>query len=72
MENAGPSINSGELTSGNAKVAYMLLGEVERLDQYRPGGLHPITAGDRLLNRYTIVYKLGHGDYSTTWLARDQ
>ncbi|KAI2843153.1 hypothetical protein CBS11350_5432 [Aspergillus niger] len=45
---------------------------VERLENYRPGGYHPIQIGDHLQNRYRVVHKLGHGAYSTTWLARDE
>ena len=46
--------------------------DVERLDYYRPGGYHPIMIGDCLGERYRVVHKLGHGTYSTTWLARDE
>ncbi|KAB8213688.1 kinase-like protein [Aspergillus novoparasiticus] len=28
--------------------------------------------GDHFHNRYRIIHKLGHGSYSTTWLARDE
>lgn len=45
---------------------------VESLDHYRPGGYHPIHIGDRFLDRYCIVHKLGHGSYSTIWLAQDE
>jgi hypothetical protein len=39
--------------------------------KYRPRGYHPIAIGDVLVNRYTIVHKLGYGGWSTIWLARD-
>ena len=46
---------------------------VEDVQDYRRGGYHPIYVGDRLQNgRFLIVRKLGHGSYSTVWLARDQ
>ncbi|WEW59216.1 hypothetical protein PRK78_004685 [Emydomyces testavorans] len=51
---------------------YMPLEDVEKLEQYRPGGFHPVTIGDTLHGRYRIIHKLGFGAYSTTWLARDQ
>ena len=45
---------------------------VERLEDYRPGGYHPIQIDDRLHRRYRIVHKLGHGTFSTAWLALDE
>ena len=46
---------------------------VEQVEDYRPGGLLPISLGDKLLGgRYVILQKLGHGGSSTIWLARDQ
>lgn len=50
---------------------YHYIEDVERLEKYRPGGCHPIAIGDELHARYRVLYKLGHGSYSTTWLARD-
>lgn len=49
----------------------------EPIDEYRPGGLHPVLHGDVLgkehygKRRFKIVRKLGHGAYSTVWLAFD-
>jgi serine/threonine-protein kinase SRPK3 len=51
---------------------YWYIENVEVLERYCPGGFHPITAGDRLHDRYRIVHKLGFGYYSTVWLARDE
>lgn len=45
---------------------------VEKLESYRVGGYHSMTIGDHIHNRYQVVQKLGHGTYSTIWLARDQ
>ncbi|KAE8368145.1 kinase-like domain-containing protein [Aspergillus caelatus] len=39
---------------------------------YEPGGYHPVKIGDYFHNRYRVVHKLGHGTYSTIWLARDE
>ncbi|KAJ5713534.1 protein kinase-like protein [Penicillium malachiteum] len=44
---------------------------VESPDKYRSGGYYPALVGDTLKERYQIVDKLGHGSYSTIWLARD-
>ena len=32
---------------------------------------YPICIGEMLVDRYIIVHKLGHGSFSTVWLARD-
>jgi serine/threonine-protein kinase SRPK3 len=44
---------------------------VEKLESYRVEGYHSMTIGDHIHNRYQVVQKLGHGTYSTIWLARD-
>ena len=51
---------------------YGYIEDVETLEYYKPGGYHPIQIGDRLHNRYRIVHKLGHGTFSTAWLAVDE
>jgi serine/threonine-protein kinase SRPK3 len=44
----------------------------EPLDRYEPGGYHPVNIGDTLDGgRYTVMLKLGWGQYSTVWLAVD-
>ncbi len=46
--------------------------DVENLDFYAPGGLHPVSIGDVFADgRYKVLHKLGFGGSSTTWLARD-
>jgi serine/threonine-protein kinase SRPK3 len=56
----------------NTCLLYEPLEGVERLENYRPGAYHPIQIGDHFHGRYRVVHKLGHGSYSTTWLARDE
>ncbi|PBK68016.1 kinase-like protein [Armillaria solidipes] len=44
----------------------------ENQNRYQPGGYHPTQVGDKYASgRYTITGKLGWGEYSTVWLARD-
>ncbi|KAJ3498192.1 hypothetical protein NLG97_g1311 [Lecanicillium saksenae] len=45
---------------------------LEEPDYYERGGFHPVSLGDTFdSKRYTILRKLGYGQYSTVWLARD-
>lgn len=49
-----------------------LLFTEENVLNYRPGGYHPVALGDSLKDgRYKIRHKLGFGDFSTVWAARD-
>ncbi|KAJ0158661.1 SRSF protein kinase 2 [Colletotrichum tanaceti] len=44
----------------------------EWVEDYRPGGYHPVHLGDVLGDgQYRVIRKLGEGSYSTVWLARD-
>ncbi|KAK3371704.1 hypothetical protein B0T24DRAFT_334182 [Lasiosphaeria ovina] len=56
------------------------LGESENLENYEPGGFHPVHLGDVYDDddddeggggRYRVAHKLGFGGFSTVWLARD-
>lgn len=53
-------------------VEYGWIDGVETLEEYVPGGYHPVLIGDILQDRYQVVDKLGYGGYSTIWLACDQ
>jgi serine/threonine protein kinase len=51
---------------------YHAIDGAEWLDNYGPGGYHPVMPGDYVHNkRYRVTHKLGHGSYSTVWLVRD-
>lgn len=54
------------------KFMYSSFDDVEDIEKYEAGGLHPIHLGDEFEGRYKIVHKLGHGGFSTVWLARDR
>ncbi|KAJ5543324.1 hypothetical protein N7461_009327 [Penicillium sp. DV-2018c] len=43
----------------------------EWVEDYRPGGYHPVVLGDVFNHQYKIIRKLGEGSYSTVWLAHD-
>ncbi|KAL7621084.1 hypothetical protein AAE478_008396 [Parahypoxylon ruwenzoriense] len=44
----------------------------EWVEDYRPGGYHPVLLGDVFNNgQYKVIRKLGEGSYSTVWLAHD-
>jgi serine/threonine protein kinase len=44
----------------------------ESLEDYAPGGLHPVHINDYYKDgRYQILNKLGWGSYSTVWAAQD-
>ena len=59
-------------STNRTRVLYEPIENVERMEYYQPGGYHPVKIGDHFHNRYEIVHKLGHGAYSTIWLARDE
>lgn len=53
-------------------VLYKPIEDVERIEYYRKRGYHPVSIGDRLNDRVRVIYKLGHGAFSTIWLACDE
>jgi serine/threonine-protein kinase SRPK3 len=48
---------------------------VEPIEDYKPGGFHPVHLGDTFPThdnpRYQVLHKLGSGMSSTVWLAKD-
>lgn len=62
----------GSGTSGSdSNVLFHDIDGAEPFFRYGPGGYHPVAIGDNLGGRYHVLNKLGHGSYSTVWLARD-
>lgn len=46
---------------------------IEDIEDYQPGGYHPISIGDTFDHgRFRVLHKLGFGGSSTVWLARDR
>lgn len=47
--------------------------KLEHLQDYEPGGHHPVHLGGSLGDdgRYVVVHKLGHGGFANVWLCRD-
>ncbi|KFA75783.1 hypothetical protein S40288_09664 [Stachybotrys chartarum IBT 40288] len=44
----------------------------EWVENYRPGGYHPVQLGDTFKDgQYKVIRKLGEGSYSTVWLTQD-
>lgn len=45
--------------------------DAESLEYHRTAGFHPVHLGDTFKDgRYRVIHKLGHGSFSTVWLAR--
>ncbi|KAK7591494.1 hypothetical protein V3481_006140 [Fusarium oxysporum f. sp. vasinfectum] len=68
-----PYSNASRKAMSTPIVRYKYIEEVEVLEDYRPGGYHPVQINDTLRHdRYQIVHKPGHGTFSTAWLALDR
>lgn len=59
------------IRQSDSRAGYGYLEGVEDVAYYAPGGYCPVAIGDCFRNRYRVLHKLGHGAFSTTWLARD-
>ena len=45
--------------------------QCESIEDYLPGGYHPVHLNDTFKGQYKVVRKLGDGGSSTVWLAFD-
>ncbi|KAF4455863.1 CMGC protein kinase [Fusarium austroafricanum] len=43
----------------------------EPIERYEEGLYYPVCIGEVLVNRYCVKHKLGHGGFSTVWMAYD-
>ena len=48
-----------------------LTASCEFIEDYLPGGYHPVHLGDTFKDQYKVIRKLGDGGSSTVWLASD-
>ncbi|KAF5698875.1 cmgc kinase [Fusarium mundagurra] len=43
----------------------------EPIERYEEGLYYPVCIGEVLIDRYRVEHKLGHGGFSTVWMAHD-
>ncbi|KUJ14951.1 kinase-like protein [Mollisia scopiformis] len=60
-----------ERISMSRQYHYQRSDNIEDIEDYRPGGYHPVELGDVIENQYEVMLKLGHGGFSTVWLVHD-
>lgn len=71
-----PSTKPPAEKSESSSITYSPLRAIsyhESLEDYRPGGLHPVLIEDSLgeSNRFKVLRKLGHGSFGTVWMCWD-
>ncbi|ATY66322.1 kinase domain [Cordyceps militaris] len=69
---ASQSSDISKPSGPDTDIRFHAIDEVESMYRYGPGGYRPMAIGERLAGRYHVLNKLGHGSYSTVWLARDE
>jgi len=45
---------------------------IEDVEEYKPGGLHPVEMFDILDSRFEVYHKLGSGGIATAWLCYEE
>ncbi|KAI9812794.1 MAG: hypothetical protein M1826_002760 [Phylliscum demangeonii] len=48
-----------------------MMDPTEWIEDYHPGGFHPVRLDEVFNDRYRVIRKLGYGAFSTVWLAVD-
>ena len=72
MSNSSPPPTPPSGSVGENRFKCILGPYGESIEEYRPGGYHPVHHHDRFKNdRYEVIRKLGVGAFSTVWLAID-
>ncbi|KAK0611714.1 kinase-like domain-containing protein [Immersiella caudata] len=72
MSSCGASLLKSAFDRSSQTPAPMRAFSEEALSRYCTGGYHPVRIGDVFNGgRYKVLRKLGHGAYSTVWLACD-
>ncbi|RYC55216.1 hypothetical protein CHU98_g10992 [Xylaria longipes] len=68
VENSEPSESPKQLYFQPREI-----GDIEDIEDYRPGGLHPVDMFDMLLDdRFEVCHKLGSGGIATVWLCYEK
>ncbi|ETS81801.1 hypothetical protein PFICI_06803 [Pestalotiopsis fici W106-1] len=47
-------------------------GTHEDVNEYNPGGFHPVHIGDVIHGRFEVLHKLGQGGFGMVWLCHDR
>lgn len=73
MNSGSDELETDGLPTDNGLCLELAPFRLEHLQDYEPGGHHPVQLGDALGadSRYIVVHKLGHGGFANVWLCRD-